>query len=236
MRPVLEARGLGYSYGNGLLFRGLSFALGPGEALALLGPSGSGKTTLLHLVDLDRALGTGENREVVRRVAASLSIPFQLAGGIRSLEALQEALSLGASRAVVGTVAVKDPGLLARMLEAVGPDRLAVALDARGLEVVVSGWQEAVSASALDLLRAWAEMGVRTLLYTDVRRDGTLLGLDREVVARVRAAWPYELIVGGGIASPEDLHLLQALGVDGALVGKALYEGRIRLKEASWRS
>lgn len=137
---------------------------------------------------------------------------------------------------MVGTVAVKDPGLLARMLEAVGPDRLAVALDARGLEVVVSGWQEAVSASALDLLRAWAEMGVRTLLYTDVRRDGTLLGLDREVVARVRAAWPYELIVGGGIASPEDLHLLQALGVDGALVGKALYEGRIRLKEASWRS
>ena len=96
--------------------------------------------TLLHLVDLDRALGTGENREAVRRVAASLSIPFQLAGGIRSLEALQEALSLGASRAVVGTVAVKDPGLLARMLEAVGPDRLAVALDARGLEVVVSGW------------------------------------------------------------------------------------------------
>lgn len=192
--------------------------------------------TLLHLVDLDRALGTGENREAVRRVAASLSIPFQLAGGIRSLEALQEALSLGASRAVVGTVAVKDPGLLARMLEAVGPDRLAVALDARGLEVVVSGWQEAASASALDLLRAWAEMGVRTLLYTDVRRDGTLKGLDREVVARVRAAWPHELIVGGGIASPEDLHLLQTLGVDGALVGKALYEGRIRLKEASWRS
>ena len=186
--------------------------------------------TLLHLVDLDRALGTGENREAVRRVAASLSIPFQLAGGIRSLEALQEALSLGASRAVVGTVAVKDPGLLARMLEAVGPDRLAVALDARGLEVVVSGWQEAASASALDLLRAWAEMGVRTL------RDGTLLGLDREVVARVRAAWPHELIVGGGIASPEDLHLLQALGVDGALIGKALYEGRIRLKEAVWRS
>jgi len=172
----------------------------------------------------------------VRRVAAALSIPFQLAGGIRSLEALQEAFSLGASRAVVGTVAVKDPGLLARMLEEAGPDRLAVALDARGLEVVVSGWQEAASIPALDLLRAWGEMGVRTLLYTDVRRDGTLKGLDREVVARVRAAWPHELIVGGGIASPEDLRLLQALGVDGALVGKALYEGRIRLKEVAWRS
>ncbi|SDF18502.1 1-(5-phosphoribosyl)-5-[(5-phosphoribosylamino)methylideneamino] imidazole-4-carboxamide isomerase [Thermus arciformis] len=186
---------------------------------------------LLHLVDLDRALGTGENREAVRRVAAALSIPFQLAGGIRSLEDLKEALELGARRAVVGTVAVKDPGLLARMLEEVGPDRLAVALDARGLEVVVSGWQERAPLSALDLLRAWGEMGVRTLIYTDVRRDGTLRGLDLEAVARVREAWPHELIAGGGIASAEDVLALKRLGVEGALLGKALYEGRIRLSE-----
>ena len=186
---------------------------------------------LLHLVDLDRALGTGENREVVRRVAAALSIPFQLAGGIRSLEDLKEALELGARRAVVGTVAVKDPGLLARMLEEAGQERLAVALDARGLEVVVSGWQERASLSALDLLRAWADLGVRTLIYTDVRRDGTLKGLDLEVVARVREAWPHELIAGGGIASAEDVLALKRLGVEGALLGKALYEGRIRLSE-----
>lgn len=186
---------------------------------------------LLHLVDLDRALGTGENREVVRRVAAALSIPFQLAGGIRSLEDLKEALELGVRRAVVGTVAVKDPGLLARMLEEAGQERLAVALDARGLEVVVSGWQERASLSALDLLRAWADLGVRTLIYTDVRRDGTLKGLDLEVVARVREAWPHELIAGGGIASAEDVLALKRLGVEGALLGKALYEGRIRLSE-----
>ncbi len=128
---------------------------------------------LLHLVDLDRALGTGENREAIQRIAEALAIPFQLAGGLRTLEALREALALGARRAVVGTVAVKDPGLLERMLQEAGPERLAVALDARGLEVVVSGWQERASLSALDLLRTWADLGVRTVIYTDVRRDGT---------------------------------------------------------------
>ncbi len=185
----------------------------------------------LHLVDLDRALGQGDNREALGRIAAVLRIPFQVGGGIRSLEALREVLALGAGRGVVGTVAVKDPSLLARMLAEAGPERLAVALDARGLEVVVSGWQEATPLSALDLLRDWVAMGVRTVIYTDVRRDGTLKGLDLEVVARVREAWPHQLIAGGGIAGPEDLKALEALGVEGALVGKALYEGRVRLRD-----
>jgi phosphoribosylformimino-5-aminoimidazole carboxamide ribotide isomerase len=186
----------------------------------------------LHLVDLDRALGTGDNREAVEAIRKALRIPFELAGGIRSLEALREALALGADRAVVGTVAVKEPDLLEAMLAEAGPERLAVALDVRGLEVVVSGWQERASVSALDLLSQWAAMGVRTLIYTDVRRDGTLMGLDLEVVARVREAWPHTLIAGGGIAGLQDLLGLKALGVEGAILGKALYEGRIRLSEA----
>ncbi len=185
----------------------------------------------LHLVDLDRALGTGDNREAVEAIRKALKIPFELAGGIRSLEALREALALGADRAVVGTVAVKEPDLLKAMLAEAGPERLAVALDARGLEVVVSGWQERASVSALDLLSQWVAMGVRTLIYTDVRRDGTLMGLDLEVVARVREVWPHTLIAGGGIAGLQDLLGLKALGVEGAILGKALYEGRIRLSE-----
>jgi phosphoribosylformimino-5-aminoimidazole carboxamide ribotide isomerase len=185
----------------------------------------------LHLVDLDRALGAGDNREAVEAIRKALRIPFELAGGIRSLEALREALALGADRAVVGTVAVKEPDLLEAMLAEAGPERLAVALDARGLSVVVSGWQERASVSALDLLPQWAAMGVRTLIYTDVRRDGTLMGLDLEVVARVREAWPHTLIAGGGIAGLQDLLGLKGLGVEGAILGKALYEGRIRLSE-----
>jgi phosphoribosylformimino-5-aminoimidazole carboxamide ribotide isomerase len=187
---------------------------------------------MLHLVDLDRALGRGENLAALRRVAQSLRIPFQVGGGIRSLEALQEILDLGAARAVVGTVALKDPPLLERMLD-LARDRLALALDARGGEVVVAGWQEGSGRKVEEVLAGWKDLGVRTVLFTDVSRDGTLKGLDLEAVARVREAWPFTLIAGGGVASEEDLLALKALGVDGALVGKALYEGRIDL--GRWR-
>lgn len=185
---------------------------------------------LLHLVDLDRALGLGDNRAVLTRLAQALRIPFQVGGGIRTLKALEEVLALGAARAVVGTVAVKDPALLARMLALAGPKRLAVALDARGLRPVVAGWQEEDQASTLDLLKAWESLGVRTVIYTDVERDGTLRGLNLEALAKVREAWPHELIAGGGVAGEEDLAALEGLGVDGALVGKALYEGRVVLR------
>ncbi|MDT7919432.1 MAG: 1-(5-phosphoribosyl)-5-[(5-phosphoribosylamino)methylideneamino]imidazole-4-carboxamide isomerase [Meiothermus sp.] len=186
---------------------------------------------MLHLVDLDAALGRGENRAVLRTLAASLAIPFEVGGGIRSLEAAREVLALGASRVVVGTVAVKAPQVLERMLGEFGPERVVVSLDARGLEVVVSGWAEETALRVQDLgLRMW-ELGVRTLIYTDVRRDGTLAGLDLEVIREVRAAWPGFLIAGGGIASEADLEGLGRLGVEGAITGKAIYEGRIDLKK-----
>ncbi|WP_027875975.1 1-(5-phosphoribosyl)-5-[(5-phosphoribosylamino)methylideneamino]imidazole-4-carboxamide isomerase [Meiothermus cerbereus] len=186
---------------------------------------------MLHLVDLDAALGRGENRAVLRTLAASLAIPFEVGGGIRSLEAAREVLALGASRVVVGTVAVKAPEVLERMLGEFGAERVVVSLDARGLEVVVSGWAEETALRVQDLgLRMW-ELGVRTLIYTDVRRDGTLAGLDLEVIREVRAAWPGFLIAGGGIASDADLEGLRRLGVEGAITGKAIYEGRIDLKK-----
>lgn len=187
---------------------------------------------MLHLVDLDAATGRGENRAVLREVAASVDIPFEVGGGIRSIGAAREILALGASRVVVGTIAVKAPEVLGQMLREFGPERVVVSLDARGLEVVVSGWAEGTRLMVQELgPRVW-EMGVRTLIYTDVRRDGTLAGLDLEVVRVVRAAWPGFLIAGGGIASDADLQGLQALGVEGAITGKALYEGRINL--SSW--
>lgn len=183
----------------------------------------------LHLVDLDAATGRGENRAVIRRIAERLEVPFEVGGGVRSLEAAQGLLELGAKRVVVGTVAVKQPEILTAMLEAFGPERVVVSLDARGLEVVVSGWAEGTAQDATELALRMHEAGVRTLIYTDVRRDGTLQGLDLEVVARVRESWPGFLIAGGGIAADADLEGLQRLGVEGAITGKALYEGRIDL-------
>lgn len=185
---------------------------------------------MLHLVDLDAATGRGENRAVLRAVAEAVAVPFEVGGGIRSLEAAQAVLALGASRVVVGTVAVKAPEVLRQMLWELGPERVVVSLDARGLEVVVAGWAEATPLKATQLCpNLWA-MGVRTLIYTDVRRDGTLAGLDLEVVREVRRAWPGFLIAGGGIASDADLEGLQTLGVEGAITGKAIYEGRIDLR------
>jgi phosphoribosylformimino-5-aminoimidazole carboxamide ribotide isomerase len=186
---------------------------------------------MLHLVDLDAATGRGENRAVLREVAAAVTIPFEVGGGVRSVEAAREMLALGAHRVVVGTVAVKAPEVLGQMLAAFGAERVVVSLDARGLEVVISGWAEQTALSVKSLSQQLWDRGVRTLIYTDVRRDGTLAGLDLAVVREVRAVWPGFLIAGGGIASDADLEALQNLGVEGAITGKAIYEGRIDLKK-----
>jgi len=184
---------------------------------------------LLHMVDLDAATGRGENRAVLQRMIQRLKIPFEIGGGVRSVEAAREILGLGAWRVVVGTIAVKAPEVLGQMLREFGTERVVVSLDARGLEVVVSGWLEGTAQSVQSLAAQVWETGVSTLIYTDVRRDGTLSGLDLEVVREVREAWPGFLIVGGGIASDEDIRGLEQMGVEGAITGKAIYEGKIDL-------
>ena len=183
----------------------------------------------LHLVDLDAALGRGSNRDVIRRIARAVSIPFEVGGGVRSLEAARALLDLGADRVVVGTVAVRAPEVLGEMLSVLGPERVVVSVDARGLEVVVAGWQEETPLLAPELARRLWRDGVRTLIYTDVRRDGTLRGMDAAPLEEMRAAWPGFLIAGGGVGSDADLVLMAELGLDAAIVGRALYEGRVRL-------
>lgn len=184
---------------------------------------------LLHLVDLDAATGRGENRAVLRQIAARANVPFEMAGGVRSMEAARELLSLGAARVVVGTAAVKNPEVLDAMLHEFGPEKVVVSLDARGLETVVSGWAENTALDVRELAQRMWGRGVRTLIYTDVRRDGTLAGLDLSVVEAVRSSWPGFLIAGGGIASDADIEGLMGLGVEGAITGKAVYEGKIQL-------
>lgn len=184
---------------------------------------------LLHIVDLDAATGRGENRVLLGQIARRLEVPFEMAGGVRSLEAARELLGLGAARVVVGTAAVKNPEVLDAMLGELGPEKVVVSLDARGRQAVVAGWAETTALDVCNLAGQMWERGVRTLIYTDVRRDGTLSGLDFAVVEAVRSSWPGFLIAGGGIASDTDLEGLQRLGVEGAITGKAIYEGKIQL-------
>ncbi|MDF1521667.1 MAG: 1-(5-phosphoribosyl)-5-[(5-phosphoribosylamino)methylideneamino] imidazole-4-carboxamide isomerase [Trueperaceae bacterium] len=189
----------------------------------------------LHVVDLDAAIGSGDNRAVIREAAAAAALAgarVEVGGGVRSLEVARAWLQ-AVHRVVLGTVAVTDPDLVAALVAAYGADRVAVSVDARAGKVAVRGWTETSAVEATELAAAMAERGVRHLIYTDVSRDGTLQGVDPEPVRAVRAAFPHVLVAGGGVARDADLDLYAGLGLDGAIVGRALYEGTVRYPRAS---
>jgi len=154
----------------------------------------------------------------------------EAAGGIRTPEDARRALDLGAARVVVGSAAA-DPKKLAALLRVVGPERLVVALDARGGRLRLNGWKEESTWTLSERLRALTEEGVARVMFTSVERDGTLAGPAWEVVPLLVAS-PFHVTVAGGIGSLEDLQRLRDAGVDAAVVGRALYEGKLSLEEA----
>ena len=183
--------------------------------------------TLLHLVDLDAATGRGQNREIIAQICARVSVPVEVGGGIRDFESAQRLLESGVSRVVIGTAAVKTPELVSELLERYGPEKIVVSLDARDGYVAVSGWAQGSSVTIAAMTREMTARGLRTLIFTDVTRDGTLRGLNAELMARVRDLWKGELMVGGGVANVQDVRLLEGLHIEGAIVGRALYEGTL---------
>lgn len=182
---------------------------------------------LVHLVDLDAATGRGENREIIGQIARELGVPTEVGGGIRSRESAEALLAQGVARVVIGTAAVQQPELVAELVAAHGPERVVVSLDARGLEVATHGWAQGSGVGVADLVPGLRAAGLHTLIFTDVTRDGTLKGLDRDLMRQVRALWPAELIVGGGVADLNDVQLLTEEGIEGAIVGRAIYEGTL---------
>ena len=181
----------------------------------------------LHLVDLDAATGRGENREIIAQIVSGLDVPVEVGGGVRSREDAEALLALGVRRVVIGTAAVKNPELVADLIAAHGPEAVVVSLDARGLEVATHGWAQGSGLQVAELTPTLADAGLETLIFTDVTRDGTLRGLDRELMRQVRGLWLNTLIVGGGVRDVEDLRLLAEEGIEGAIVGRAIYEGTL---------
>jgi phosphoribosylformimino-5-aminoimidazole carboxamide ribotide isomerase len=186
---------------------------------------------ILHVVDLDGARsGQPENLDAVRRIA-ELGVPVQLGGGLRDAAAVDAAIEAGVKRVVLGTAAVRDPELVDALVDAHG-DRVVVALDVRQGRVAVSGWLERSEASPAELLSAMAGRGVRSFLYTPIEVDGTLDGPALDGLPPIAAAAARSgagLIYSGGIGSIDDLGRLAALdlsGLDGVIVGRALYERR----------
>lgn len=189
--------------------------------------------TWLHVVDLDGAVaGHPKHLEVLRAIAQATGLPIQTGGGLRTLDDIGAAFDAGAARVLLGTAAARDPNVLATALER-WAERVAVSIDSRGGLVTVAGWLEMLSESAADFARRMAGSEVRTLVLTNVERDGTLAGADTSVLAMLRAELPNTaLIAAGGIATVDDLRALARVGLDGVVLGRSLYEGTIDLAEA----
>jgi phosphoribosylformimino-5-aminoimidazole carboxamide ribotide isomerase len=186
----------------------------------------------IHVVDLDGAReGRPVNNEIVERIIDAVAVPVQVAGGVRTLDAVQTWLDAGADRVVLGTAAVRDPEL-AREAARSHPDRVIVSIDARGDSVAVEGWTGETKLKAATFLQTLAAMGVPRFVYTDIDRDGMLDSPNFEMVETMVAASGRPLIAAGGVAQVSDLVRLAELGVEGAIVGMALYDGRVDLAEA----
>ena len=180
----------------------------------------------LHVVDLDAALGRSDNGGLIRTLARDVNARVELGGGVRSVEVAAEWLE-HVERVVLGTVAIHEPEVVDALVAEFGADRVVVSIDARDGRVAVRGWAEVTDVDAAELARRVEGQGVRHLIYTDITRDGTLRGVDEAPVARMRAAFPHRLVAGGGVGVDADLELYERLGLDGAIVGRALYEGTI---------
>lgn len=192
----------------------------------------------LHIVNLDGAFegnGADRNTAIIRDICAAIETPVQLGGGIRSLDAVTRAFESGVGRVVLGTALVHDPELLPRALERYG-EAIVVGIDALDGQVAIRGWRELADIRAVDLARQVARAGVRRIVFTDIRRDGMLTGPNLDaLVEMAHAAAPARIIASGGISSLDDLRDLLRLvpdGIEGAITGKALYTGAIRIEEA----
>jgi len=192
---------------------------------------------ILHVVDLDGAFeGESKNLDSVRRIveAVGSGVLVELGGGIRSLGNIERALALGVGRVILGTAVLSDPGFLAGAVEKFGSERIVLGLDAVEGKVAVRGWEEVTGQEALELACKVRQAGAVRIIYTDIAKDGMLGGPNLEALKRI-AACGLAVIASGGIATLEHVRRvagLKALGIEGMIIGKALYEGKIKLSEA----
>lgn len=189
----------------------------------------------LHVVDLDGALaGKPVNLEAIKEIIAAVSIPIELGGGIRTMETVEMLLDLGVERVILGSVAVRNPELVKAACTKFG-ERIVVGIDAKDGIVAVEGWGVSGDVKAENLAQQMAEVGVKHIIYTDISRDGTLSGVNVEATASLAKESGIKVIASGGVSSIEDIRKVkqaEAFGVEGVIVGKAIYTGSLDLKQA----
>lgn len=189
----------------------------------------------LHVVDLDGAFsGSPKNIDVIRKIRESVSVPMQVGGGIRDLKVVEELLRLGVNRVILGTVAINDPELVASACAGYG-EAVVVGIDARDGKVAIEGWGVTSEKNALDLAVEMKALGVKRVIYTDIWRDGTLKGPNVSAVREMARNTGLTVIASGGISTLDDIRAikkLEHLGVEGVIMGKSLYAGRVSLEDA----
>lgn len=188
----------------------------------------------IHVVDLDGAIsGSSANEESVKSILKTVNIPVQLGGGIRNIEAIEKWLNLGINRVIIGTAALKNPELVKSAAKKF-PGKIIVGIDAKNGMVAVEGWVSESNISVTHLAKKFEDAGVAAIIYTDINRDGTMTGVDLEGTKKLAESINIPVIASGGVASIEDIIKLKTLekyGIEGVIVGKALYEKKINISE-----
>ncbi len=187
--------------------------------------------TGLHIVDLDGAFFEGSNRSVIESILRNSRIPVQVGGGIRSVAQGKELLDLGTTRIILGTVAYDEPSILRSALRTLGGANIVVSLDYRDDTIVTKGWREKSSLHVLEAAQALESEGVETVLATAVECDGVACGPDFEMLRRLRDSARLNILASGGIRNIRDIRDLQMIEIDGVVIGRALYEGTIRMSQ-----
>ncbi len=186
----------------------------------------------LHVVDLDAAF-SGEfcNRDTVARILKEVSIPVQLGGGVRTLADIDERLELGLQRVIIGTAAIENPELVAQAVRKY-PGRIVAGIDAKDGRVATRGWASDTGEDPVELALRMKAMGINTVIYTDIARDGMMTGPNATGVRKLVEATGMDIIASGGMSVPEDVKQILDTGAEGVIIGKALYAGTIRLSDA----
>lgn len=184
---------------------------------------------LIHLVDLDGAkAGRPVNLDALAKIRAAVDCELELGGGLRTAEDVEKIFALGINYAILGSIALKNKALTQTLVEKY-TDKIIIGIDARHGKVATEGWLENSDTDALDLIKEMEKIGVRKIIYTEISRDGTLSGIDQGLYKKLTAYTKIKIVASGGAASQEDVQKLAELPLDGVIIGKALYEGKIKL-------
>lgn len=184
----------------------------------------------IHIVDLNGAkTGVSINKEIIKEIANTVSIPVQVGGGIRSVDTIKYYLENGVSRVIIGTAAINNQEFLQGAVETFG-EKIAVSIDARNGYVATDGWTDTSDVSALDLIKKLEEVGVKTIVYTDIAKDGMLQGPNLTEQQTINKATKMDVIASGGVTTKEDVENLRQLNMYGTIIGKALYDGKLEFE------